>query len=497
MSLRSLTTLDELRDHFAASLRLSLVQVHSREARLVGELEMEAMGQIVNDLMVPTHPPLAAVVDVLRSIVHFDDVRLATGGPFPRLARDYRHRVLHTLLRDDPSIPALARVAERRTGRAWTTFIGFLARELGRAFTEICCFPWRYDCPDLPTMAECRRFAPSPGALRAESKSLEALVHAYPHFDRLFNEEQVMILSHLRDEADIAPLQQYFSIWSALTPVGLDVAKRARSARFRHVEVEDHRAPSMGGYSGLRSGGSLDQLGALLPSELAQMDDASSSSEGKPQVDGFDINLIEKRLLFFKRDQQIDVRRRRRFYFAFVSPSDFDFQPSVVPARWQYLFLSVLFDIIRFFRDELQVHHYPFFFIFTGQERKIDDYVRVIEAIREQNFSDVRIEINEVADEKLTEHLQEETALDDAEHTVVLLSPPNQRDLVELPEGVDDIRVDFETRGGADLVRVESPVEGNRRRFELSISNEDDFKDNLCSLRDIMMVLVAGGGKLR
>ena len=90
----------------------------------------------------------------------------------------------------------------------------------------------------------------------------------------------------------------------------------------------------------------------VLPSELAQM-------ENDQPVDVFDLNLVEKRLLYFKRDQQVDIRRKRRFHVVFWSPERFDYRPSVVPVRWPYLLLGVIFDVVRFFRDELSITNCP------------------------------------------------------------------------------------------------------------------------------------------
>jgi hypothetical protein len=272
--------------------------------------------------------------------------------------------------------------------------------------------------------------------------------------------------------------------------MSLRTAQQTRSAHAHQIAVEDERSPSMGGYSGLRSGGSLDQINALLPSELAQME----GHAGRPgAVDAFDVNLVEKRLLYFKRDQQLDVRRKRSYHFVFVAPADFDYRPSVVPARWQYLFLAVVYDAIRFFRDELKVNTYSFCFVFQGRQRGMDKYLRLIDALRGQDFPDARIESHVLDADQMPEYVDELTSEPGEDHVVLSLAERGTHLGFELPRGVEHIRVDFQTSAGVDsigLVRNQSP---SAERYEFNMTDEASFESELNRFRSSLVLHLAGG----
>jgi hypothetical protein len=493
--MHQLVTTEQIEGHFSASLALSMVQLKPQAARDPGALraaeELAAMGSIVSDIMLATHPPLAVVRDVLRIVLHHEDVRLSTEGPFADLARRYRLGVLATLLRDDPSIEQLARVAATKRGRARERFISFLARELGRSLSELCSFPVVIKCPDLPSAQACQTAPVAADPLHVEAEALWCVVRVWASVRRLFSAEQVMLLTYLRDEADVVPLREYHSISSRLQPMGLRTARQTRSAHCHQIEVKDERSPSIGGYSGLRSGGNLDQINTLLPSELAQME----SGTGAPAaVDAFDLNLIEKRLLYFKRDQQIDVRRKRYYHVIFVAPADFDYRPSVVPARWQYLFLGVLFNAIRFFRDELKLKSYSFYFVFLGQQRGISKYLRLIDAVRCQDFRDAEIASHVVDGKQLASYLEESSREHRADHVVLSLAERGSELGLELPEAVEHIRIDFCAGAGVDSVGLLPDRARSSERHEFSMTDAASFESELNRFRNLLVVQLAGGG---
>ena len=257
--------------------------------------------------------------------------------------------------------------------------------------------------------------------------------------------------------------------------------QRTRSARYQQREARDERSPSMGGYAGLRAGGSVEQLNAILPSELAHMD------KNQP-IDLFDLNLAEKRLLYFQRDQRIDIRRRRQFHVVFWAAARFDYRPAVAPARWPYLFLGVVFDVIRFFRDELAVSNCPFYFVFHGRSDDMDRYERLIAAIREQDFHDVTIACHAVEAGCLREHLEAAAKTGDQEHVLLCLAERGTPVAESVPPGMALLRVDFAADAGVDSVGLED----GRDRREFSITDEKSLGVELNRFRNLLAVSMAG-----
>jgi hypothetical protein len=476
---------DEVRRHLAASSTLSLVRLQPAAARdpiSIGDGEiLGAMRAIISDVSLASHPPLAVVADVLRILFHRDEVDIVPVSNDDESARRYRLAVVLPLLRDDPSMEALGPVARSRRGPARGRFLRYLAREIGRALHDVCSFPTRIDCPRLPEVDALHATPLDQEARKLESAALHLLASAWPEGRCLLSEEQVALLRYVRDEADVVPLREYYLIRSRLRPVSLRAAQRTRSARYRQREVRDERSPSMGGYSGLRAGGTIEHINALLPSELAQMESGN-------QIDLFDVNLAEKRLLYFQRDQRIDIRRRRRFHVVFWAASRFDYRPSVVPARWPYLFLGVVFDVIRFFRDELAVTNCPFYFVFRGKCEDIDRYQRLIGAIQEQDFHDVEIVCAAVEAGRLREHLQSAMGADDEEHVLLCLAERGTPVADALPDGMALLQVEFDARAGVDSV----VLAGQDLHHEFSISDEESLGVELNRFRNLLAVSLAG-----
>ena len=476
---------DEVRLHLAASSALSLVRLQPAAARdplSIGDAEiLGAMRAIVSDVSLASHPPLAAVADVLRILFHRDEVEIAAGAADDEVARRYRLEVVLPWLRDDRSLEALGPVARSRRGAARGRFLRFLAREIGRALHDICAFPVRIDCPRLPDVEALHRTPLDRDALKIEIESLGTLASAWREGGRLLSEEQVSLLSYVRDEADVVPLREYYLIRSRLLPVSLRTVQRTRSARYQQREARDDRSPSMGGYSGLRAGGSVEQISAILPSELAHMD------KDQP-IDLFDINLAEKRLLYFQRDQRIDIRRRRQFHVVFWAAARFDYRPAVVPARWPYLFLGVAFDVIRFFRDELAVTNCPFYFVFHGRDDSIDRYERLIAAIHDQDFRDVEIACHSVDAGCLREYLDNAVKTGDQEHVLLCLAERGTPVAEVVPRGMALLQVEFAADAGADSVVLDDGGD----RHEFSITDEKSLGVELNRFRNLLAVSMAG-----
>jgi len=485
-----LLTPDVVRRHLAASSALSLVRLLPAAARdplsLADAEILGAMRAIVSDVSLASHPPLAAIADGLRILFHRDEVDIAPTGADDEVCRRYRLGLVLPWLRDDPSLEALAPVARSRRGAARGRFLRFVARELGRALHRRCAFPTRIDCPRLPDAAALHRTPLDRDALELEATALHALTLSWRVGDRLLDQEQVALLRYVRDEAEVVPLREYSAIGSHLRPVSLRAAQRTRSARWRQREVRDERSPSMGGYSGLRTGGTLEQLNAVLPSELAQMETGGG-------LDLFDVNLAEKRLLFFQRDQRIDMRRRRRFHVVFWGAARFDYRPAVLPARWPTLFLALVFDVIRFFRDELAASNCSFAFVFAGHGEDIDRYQRLIAAIREQDFRDVDITCGALEAKQLRAHLEGAVTADHDEHVLLCLAEPGTPVADIVPPGMALQQLEPAAHAGVDQVRLAA----GDRRDEFSISDEESLGRELSRLRNLLAVSLAGAQAAR
>jgi hypothetical protein len=477
-----LTRPDQIRRHWAPSAALSLVRLPpaaQRDPSAIGDGDVrDAMRVMVSDVTLSSHPPLAAVADVLRILYHRDEVELdAAAG---ESVRDYRLRVVVPWLRDDGSLAALGPVARSRRGPARLRFQRLLARELGRAFHRLCRFPVRIDCPcPSEALAICAT-APERDALAVEREALRRLAAAMPPGGRLLDDEQVAVLRYARDEADVLPLREVHRVRARLRPVGLRVARTLRGACTRQREVRDERSPAMGGYSGLRSGGSLEHLDALLPSELAQMESGS-------RADVFDLNLVEKRLLYFKRDQQVDLQRRRRYHVVCAAPERFDYRGNVVPARWPYLLLAVVFDVVRLFRDELALAAYPFHFVFGGKAAELDRFERLVTAIREQDFPELEIHFAAVAPEQLPAYLQEPPGEDGDEHLLLCLAEPDAPWLSAVPPTTALVRI--ELAAGEDGDRL--VLDDGDSRHAVAITDEAGLDKGLNRFRNLLAASMA------
>jgi len=475
LNLNVIDTREGVIDHFAASLRLASVQIATGgDSLLALGTEALAMQHIISDMSTATHPPLAVVTDILRLLLYPNEVFVRPNGFFPEQAQQYRHNVLYALMRNDASVTEVVRVLQGRKATGWSRFFPFLVREVGHALNAVCAFPLRYDYPLLPTTAECRRHEPSRDALEAESTAMGVLSQAYPRITRLFTQEQVTVLEFLRDKADVTALRQYVTVLSELDPVSVKLARQACLASYKQVEVEDRRIPTMGGYTGLESGGSLEALSSMLPSEMAQME-----TTGK--VDGFDIGLIEKRLLFFKRDQQIDVRQKRYLHFVFSSPQEFNFRMATVPVRWQYLFLAVLFDILRVFRDGTGIAGYDFYFV-GGKNESLS---RIVKAVSRKEFRCAKsVELCEdhvELKERIAERIEE---YPDAKHTTRVLASAEKSPLTT--------QVSFRTNDHSDIVHVTA---GNGKVQMIQSYSEHVSKTFTNTLRDLLLSLISTGEK--
>jgi hypothetical protein len=165
----------------------------------------------------------------------------------------------------------------------------------------------------------------------------------------------------------------------------------------------------------------------------------------------------------------------------------------VVPARWPYLFLGVVFDVIRFFRDELTITNCPFYFIFHGKTYQIDRYERLITAIREQDFRDVEIACRAVDAGRLREHLEEAAKTGDEEHVLLCLAEHGTDLGAAVPLGMTLLQVAFAASPGSDSVVLDD----SGGRHEFSITDEASLTVELNRFRNLLAVSMAGAQPAR
>lgn len=494
-----LRTRQQLRDQFAASLSLSLARVprlsRGQNPGIDETLAVLAMAQLAEDITLKTHPPLCLLVDILTSIVHFDDVELSATSVLPKEARLYRQRVLWQLLRGDPSIAQLAQVARTKRNGSRRAFVGFVARELGRTLQAIQPFPFEYRTQEMPTLNECLRAPVRPDLLRIEDAALSGFAKAYRPAAPLFSALEVKVLSHLSDERDLGALFSYHSIGQALRPVELPVAQAARKAHDRAVRI-DPRSAFTSGYAGIKRGGSTEQLGALLPSELATMEPAQDRPGG---IDAFDLNLLENRLLYFERSRPVGHRERRKLVVVLHGLKAFDYHPHFVKARWQYFFLAVLFDVLRFMRTRIRAH-FAVEFVLGEKQPGSEQIERLIESLWGGELLDIPLKTSFVSDSRLAEHLESERGR--AEPCVLALKAAGSERQHPLSPGMPCIQVEVGTGFGIDQVvlvgwslsRAPKPTQsGPDLVHELFIRDERGFVEQLNRLRDSLLVLLSGG----
>lgn len=453
-------TPERVRRRMTASLSLSLVRLAPDRDE---GLELPAFRRICGDTLLGGQPPYGLLRDLLRLVMYFDEAWIDP-RPLadPELDRAYRIGVLYRLLREDSSVSAVARVARARGPADRRRFAAFLARELAQAIGSFAPLPWDVAGTHVPAAASLERDPEEDGdgelarlndVVLREIDCLKALILCWPSGRDLLSDEQVTVLTYLRDERDVMPLRKYHAARAGIAPVDVQVSRRARRRPSRPVEVTHRTGAAVGGYSGIDAGGSADHIGRILPSEFARM-------EPDEPIDTFDLDLLEGRLLTFQRAHYLDVRPARRHVIVLWNLAALDFLPLWLPARWQLLMLAVVFDLVRFHRSHPTLAADTFDLVLCG-DGPVAGAARLCEVVRRQDFPAAHITVHQLSTAELGGWYESIPPADRGQISLVEIAIADDEPSPPPPElHIERVRlrtdgVDVVTVGDAEGVRIE------------------------------------------
>jgi hypothetical protein len=335
----------------------------SVRAPLEWSLEIAASGQPL--------PPVGFVADLGHVAFGLDwqartgrDDRLVPGVP-PTLLRAYEDHVLGKLYTDWTFAEAgeyLRTYEGRDRARGLAFVLDEFRKRAGFAGVEL-----------------------SPGIIKAalEDAPEEALARAWESLDREGLQPRLGELLHalvtaVRRTAEVLGPEDLFELKrrTALEPLGQRVALRQvlqAAARFeaalprtrprppaerREVptRILDEDTYPVGGFASLSNRGTVE---SLLHSQLGYM-------EGE-RPDLFDIKYLRDELLYYSRDENQFLRRRRTFAFAlFPDLVHARFKDAALPYQRVILLLALLLVLVRRLSDWLSTDALKFVFIFLG-----------------------------------------------------------------------------------------------------------------------------------
>lgn len=370
-----------------------------------------------SDPLLAAVPPLCIVSDVMQVIQHFRAVRIEpiSPGGYEELLHAYRNRVLFALLERDGSIEQAHRILLTKGRRERRFFVPFVIRLTARNLVA------GYG---METAGQTRATDSHDRLVARLAKQLQRWVRQWRDTQPLFSQEDIDLLSYVRREEDVPIIKEYSKARRLLRPVDPVIAKRTRAAHAHLVEVDNVRSPSMGGIAGITAGGDIEKITSIVPSELAMMEPGSS-------LDLFDVNLLENRLLSFVRDHNVDVRRNRSFHIVFLSPESLESMPAVIPFRWQYFFIAVVFDIISYYRHYFGLKRFPFYFVFPEHSDQATDVFDLIAMVHARDCPDVVVETHALPETRINEYTRTRTAVDRNDESVVCLARRGEAMLAE------------------------------------------------------------------
>jgi hypothetical protein len=197
-------------------------------------------------------------------------------------------------------------------------------------------------------------------------------------------------------------------------------------------------------------------------------------------------------LLSFVRDHYIDTRRRRSFYMVFFSPESMEYRPLHVPFRWQYFFLTAIFNIISFYRDYFNLRRFPFYFVFPDHHNQGADVYDLIDLARRRDFPDVHVEKTPLYESQLSGYLQDILSRERAdEQSVCCFSRPGRIPELHVPHGTDFLSVTYGGEG-VDEILTGYTSRGSRKDFSLNITSCKEVGASINAFRDMVFMGVSG-----
>jgi hypothetical protein len=281
----------------------------------------------------------------------------------------------------------------------------------------------------------------------------------------------------------------YGDLCRSFLPYSSDVIRRARRIREKLIPVKEESLFSFGGYAGIRQGGNPEVAGALLPSELAYIEDCPGPVA---EADLFDVNLAEQRLLYFARERNFTLRKRRKFHIIFWNPDALDYRHPLLPGQWSFVLLSVVFQMIALFRDVFMLRYYPFQFVFNDPTRT-SDLQQVLRLVAGRDFPDVEISEGFMRPGDIEGYLDAHLQGDAADHSCVFFMHRDNCDEAVMPPRyafVHHLRVSCggAAAGNAAGLRIEAPAPES-----FDIQPGTDYRKVLTAFRDELTLRVIAG----
>ncbi|MGE3806209.1 MAG: hypothetical protein AB7K24_16180 [Gemmataceae bacterium] len=215
----------------------------------------------------------------------------------------------------------------------------------------------------------------------------------------LFELERGTALSEMGQRVALRQVLKVSAQFEAQLPL-----HRPRSqSRRREVatRIFDDDVYPVGGYSSLSNRGSIE---SLLHSQLAYMEGA-----GSERPDLFDIKFLRDELLYYARDENQFLRRRRSFVFALHADlAAARFKDPELPWQRGILLLGLLLAGVRKLIDWLSDDALRFEFLFVetteDEEHPLADERELLELILREQVANGTVHFDTIAEAALAEH---------------------------------------------------------------------------------------------
>lgn len=437
------------------------------------------------DLLLPSPPPAVIIFDIMQILQHHrKTVFKEIGSSHEDLLHSYRNRILIPLMARDQSIAALHEIVITKGKGDRKFFIPYVIRQCGRNLVE-CCF--KHDEETCTVNGS-----------RDDTEVLQRIIRSYDDSQPFFTQEQIDLFHYIRKEEDIPIIREYSKAKNLLSPLNPMLSKQARSRHATYIEVDDKRSPSMGGIAGITVGGDIEKITSIVPSELAMMETGA-------KIDLFDINLLENRILSFVRDRFIDVRHHRDFHIVFYSPESLNAKPNIIPFRWQYFFMAIIFDIVSAYRNYFGIKHFPFHFVFPNHIDQAMDVFDLIAMVHARDFPDVGVQTHTLTETELLAYAKTHFSTKDSDSSILLIASQGADCHAGVWEHYESTTVRY---GGKELAEIAGQSRFKRagidtitlaQRFfkgfnekTFGIAQEIDMGARISAVRDCVFLSISG-----
>jgi len=410
---------------------------------LFGDIDEKTLWKYVSsDLKLMNFPPLFLINDIIQIIHNYFNLEIKDLNSINEdILHKCRNIFIYSLLKNDKSINTLHKIVIQKGKNERKFFLTYLVNEASRNLIEIYKFPFTFD---LISQIEKNKLFPE------IKNSLNLFLRKYIKIERFF------------------------------------LIKKVRSSFAIQIEVEDARSPSMGGVSGITSGGSIEKISSIVPSELSMMEKDS-------KIDLFDVNLLENRVLSFVRDQYLDSRRHREFHIIFLSPESLDYKPQNLPFRWQYFFMAIVFDIIAYYKNFFNLRHFPFHFVFPNLIDQSLDVFQLIEVVKLRDFPDMNIESYSFTEKELKKYIDKILSKNASNQSIMCFTRKDYKLPIDVPAEVDLTFIEYGGKGNIDEINFNYSYKMMEKIFEYRLLNQVDLTKIINKIRDKVFLCISGG----